>query len=247
MIEVIVRGYKCDNGFRTGYQGILEQAMLQACPGSNIRAEPHISSSLTVWKKNHGSLSQMLSRSGFGWNDSSHALNIQSEDTDNDARTMRHKSWPLYKDWCEIFGKDRATGENGEAFAEELNNADLAQSMSECCGGSSASQKSKSSRKRKTTDDDYDSFMPTLAAFCDKFDARLADISKRIGFEHGALKSRKTIFEALGSITWLDMEQKIYVSNILVENTKNMDLFFSLPNDAGAAMVRMMLEGRLTI
>ncbi|KAG8382790.1 hypothetical protein BUALT_Bualt05G0113900 [Buddleja alternifolia] len=181
--------------------------MLQACPCSNIKAKPHISSRLTIWKKNHGSLSQMLSRSGFWWNDSSYTLNVQSDDvwnnyvklkTDNSARTVRHKSWPLYKDWCEIFGKDRATGANVEAFvdvAEELNNADLgkekeiggdyvpifqdspshdeAQSMFVCRGGSSASQKSKSSRKKKIIDDDYDSFMPTFAAFSDKFDARL--------------------------------------------------------------------------
>ncbi|KAG8369564.1 hypothetical protein BUALT_Bualt14G0026500 [Buddleja alternifolia] len=29
---------------------------------------------------------------------------------------MRFKSWPLYLAWCEIFGKDRAMGENAESF-----------------------------------------------------------------------------------------------------------------------------------
>ncbi|KAL8506561.1 hypothetical protein ACS0TY_017450 [Phlomoides rotata] len=28
---------------------------------------------------------------------------------DPNARHMRHKSWPLYADWCEIFGQSRAT------------------------------------------------------------------------------------------------------------------------------------------
>ncbi|KAL8548289.1 hypothetical protein ACS0TY_007566 [Phlomoides rotata] len=30
---------------------------------------------------------------------------------DPNARIMRSKSWPLYEDWCEIFGQSRATGE----------------------------------------------------------------------------------------------------------------------------------------
>ncbi|KAL8482104.1 hypothetical protein ACS0TY_028308 [Phlomoides rotata] len=30
---------------------------------------------------------------------------------DPNARMMRSKSWPLYDDWCEIFGQSRATSE----------------------------------------------------------------------------------------------------------------------------------------
>ncbi|GFP96662.1 hypothetical protein PHJA_001810300 [Phtheirospermum japonicum] len=33
---------------------------------------------------------------------------------------MRFKSWPLYGDWCDIFGKDRATGENAQRFADAV-------------------------------------------------------------------------------------------------------------------------------
>ncbi|KAG8367205.1 hypothetical protein BUALT_Bualt16G0048400 [Buddleja alternifolia] len=29
-----------------------------------------------------------------------------SSQTDINARTMRYKSWLLYNDWCEVFGKD---------------------------------------------------------------------------------------------------------------------------------------------
>ncbi|KAL8488233.1 hypothetical protein ACS0TY_024497 [Phlomoides rotata] len=36
---------------------------------------------------------------------------------DHNVRLMRHKSWPLYKDWCEIFGQSRATGEGAESYA----------------------------------------------------------------------------------------------------------------------------------
>lgn len=33
---------------------------------------------------------------------------------------MRHKQWPYYKEWCIIFGKDRATGDNGKTLTQAL-------------------------------------------------------------------------------------------------------------------------------
>ncbi|KAG8371491.1 hypothetical protein BUALT_Bualt13G0093200 [Buddleja alternifolia] len=44
MKDLVVRGYKADNGFKSGYQNLLEQAMMQAFPGTTLKAEPHINS-----------------------------------------------------------------------------------------------------------------------------------------------------------------------------------------------------------
>lgn len=44
------------------------------------------------------------------------------QQVDPPAKVMRFKSWPYYEDWCEIFGKDRATGENSESFVDAVNN-----------------------------------------------------------------------------------------------------------------------------
>lgn len=38
--------------------------------------------------------------------------------TDSQPRNMRCKSWPDYKDWVTIFGKDRATGEAAKQFSD---------------------------------------------------------------------------------------------------------------------------------
>ncbi|KAL8482993.1 hypothetical protein ACS0TY_025885 [Phlomoides rotata] len=40
--ELVARGYKCDNGFRSGYVTVLEQMMLQAFPNTDLRGDPHI-------------------------------------------------------------------------------------------------------------------------------------------------------------------------------------------------------------
>ncbi|KAI3461769.1 hypothetical protein Pfo_018432 [Paulownia fortunei] len=114
----IHRGCKCDNGFKTEYLGILDQTMLQAFPGIDLKSNPHINSKIHVWNKNYSSLSTMLSRLDFGWNDAAHTLDVQSDEVwDN---YVKYKAWPYYNDWCDIFCKDRATGENAKAFADVM-------------------------------------------------------------------------------------------------------------------------------
>ncbi|KAG8377496.1 hypothetical protein BUALT_Bualt08G0039000 [Buddleja alternifolia] len=273
--ELVARGWKCDNGFRTGYQGHLEQAMHQAFPGTDIRAEPHINSRLTVWKKNYGSINTMLSRSGFASN-TSKTVDVSSDQVwdnfvkkDSNARTMRHKSWPLYKDWCEIFGKDRATGEDAEGFADIAaglrangNGKQQVGTMDEVLifhhteedgaesidvshiNSSVGAGKSDKSRKRKSSDDCFEGFIDIMKTFCTQTDSRLGAIASRMGFEHDASKCRKTVYESLGRITKLTVDDKLFVSKRLIEDTKNMDLFFSLSDEDASSMVSMIFEGR---
>ncbi|XP_012842474.1 PREDICTED: uncharacterized protein LOC105962703 isoform X2 [Erythranthe guttata] len=127
--DIVAKGWKCENGFRTGYLRLLERAMLRYFPKTDIRAEPHINSKIHVWKKYHGSLASMFGVSGIVWNDSTKMIDAQDDawDTyvqrDTNARTMRYKPWPLYPYWCEIFGKDRvtvATREIAEHFADAV-------------------------------------------------------------------------------------------------------------------------------
>ncbi|KAG8367418.1 hypothetical protein BUALT_Bualt16G0069800 [Buddleja alternifolia] len=240
MKDLITGGWKCDNGFRTGYQGFLECAMLQAFPGINIRADPHINSKIHVWKKNHASIATMLSRSGFGWNDASSTLDVESDEfwdnyvkRDNWACTMRHKSWPLYKDWCQIFGKDRVTSENAEAFADVVQDLLHKDNGKEDAGGDYVPI------FPPTKNEEGD--LPTLIC---RGASSLGDISRRIGFEHDASNYRKQLFETLEILEDLTVEDKITVSGMLVNNTKNRDFFFSLPDQAKGVMVKMMLDGR---
>ncbi|GER34485.1 translationally-controlled tumor protein homolog [Striga asiatica] len=78
--DLVARGWKCDNGFRNGYTTILEQHMQQMFPGTSIRAEPHISSKITVWKKNYGLLLGMLGTSGFEWSETGNMLTVKNAD-----------------------------------------------------------------------------------------------------------------------------------------------------------------------
>ncbi|KAG8390995.1 hypothetical protein BUALT_Bualt01G0142000 [Buddleja alternifolia] len=226
--DLLVRGYKADNGFKSGYQMLLEQAMIQAFPGTNIRAEPHINSRITVWRKNYATISTMQSRSGFGWNDTTNMITVDSEES-----------------WNNFVKTDN--NEDGGDYVPIFNNPqyDDVQSMSFSNVNAGGSSKSSDKRKRKVVDENEDRFIDLMASFCDKTDERLNDISRRIGFEHDASLSRKAVFEALRDLgSSLDMEGMILVSHLIVNNTKNMDLFFSLPNDGRKTMVHMILEGK---
>ncbi|XP_073132514.1 uncharacterized protein [Henckelia pumila] len=124
--EVVTKGWKSENGFRAGYLNLLENAMQAAIPGTNLRGNPHINSKIHVWKKTYSTLVTLLSKSGVGWNDSENTIEVTDEaweaivKTDQSFRAMRHKQWTFFNDWSEIFGNDRAAGDERDNFQSAL-------------------------------------------------------------------------------------------------------------------------------
>ncbi|PIN24849.1 hypothetical protein CDL12_02430 [Handroanthus impetiginosus] len=235
--------------------------MMTVFSRTDIRAGPHIHSKIHVWKKNHVSLVSMMLRSGFGWNDSTTMIVVEDSVWDNyvkidpNARTMRFKSFPFYPSWCDIFGKDKATGEHAQDCQDVveslLNNGNVGVDDYVPSGfdtnfqlQGSAMKSASTSKKRKSTEtSNDDKFFDMMHSFCNRTKSYLGEIAKRIGYEYDTSEARKAVYDALGGLIKLTMSQKIWVVKQLVNNGKDMDLFFSLPNDARAEMVRMMLSG----
>ncbi|KAG8390794.1 hypothetical protein BUALT_Bualt01G0120600 [Buddleja alternifolia] len=145
--DLLVMGWKANNGFKTRYQGLLEHAMIQAFPGTGKKYLGMI-----------GQLGKMLSD---------------------------------FLTWFKIY---LTTMEQTKSTIMKLEGSMF--------------------------------HMSIILLWM-----RLGDISKRIGLEHDASLSRKAVYEALGEVTSLDTEDMILVSHLIVNNTKNMDLFLSLPTD----------------
>ncbi|KAL8513397.1 hypothetical protein ACS0TY_012745 [Phlomoides rotata] len=119
LTDIVNDGWKADNGFRCGFQRELEKGMRKLLVGTDIVANPHINLKIHVWKKEYGALSDLLSKSGIGWNSTTNTIDVLDETVwdaqkkiDPKVVSMRHKSWPYYESWLDIFGKDRATGEH---------------------------------------------------------------------------------------------------------------------------------------
>ncbi|KAL8537101.1 hypothetical protein ACS0TY_012329 [Phlomoides rotata] len=134
LIDVVNDGWKAENGFRAGFQRELERGMKRKFPGTDIVATPHINSKIHVWKKEYGTLSDLLSKSGIGWNSTTSMIDVEDESclgrltSDPNLKGFRHKTWLYYTQWIDAFGKDRATGENAVDpidLANEVGRAEL--------------------------------------------------------------------------------------------------------------------------
>ncbi|KAL0346489.1 UNVERIFIED_CONTAM: hypothetical protein Scaly_1664900 [Sesamum calycinum] len=80
---------------------------------ARLKAKPHISSKIHVWKKTYNCINDMMGRSGFGWCQTTNTIDVKDDVFYNFAKKLRYKSFAYYAQWCEVFGKDRATGQRG--------------------------------------------------------------------------------------------------------------------------------------
>ncbi|XP_075480097.1 uncharacterized protein LOC142520828 [Primulina tabacum] len=267
----ISHGWKSENGFRIGYLSFLEDAMKKTFPNTDLRANPHINSKIHVWKKSHGTLMTLLSKSEIGWNETGKMIDATNEawepleKIDSSVHGMRYRSWPFYNDWCEIFGRDRATGEQSESFVDavqedalNLGNTDgvgvdvglekwfdgfedNADSISVSVPTFSVATTGKKSigKKRKRSAEIEDRIVDAMNNFSDMTKISIEDLSKKIGYDPVATKDA---FGAMGTIPGLTIDEKIFVADKLVENPKKLAFFFSLPDEARNSLVKQLLK-----
>ncbi|KAL8556362.1 hypothetical protein ACS0TY_003973 [Phlomoides rotata] len=114
--EIVLKGYKCDNGFKSGYLLMLENMIARVFPGCDLKGEPHINSKIHVCKKQYACLKIMLGNSGIGLNSTTYRIDALPDvweahiKVDPTAKSLKNKTFSFYSDWLEIFGNDRATG-----------------------------------------------------------------------------------------------------------------------------------------
>ncbi|KAH0690201.1 hypothetical protein KY290_018443 [Solanum tuberosum] len=120
--ELCANGWRGDNGtFRPGHLMELERYIHKYHPTSGLKGEPHIKNKMRYWKRCYGSIALLKTRSGLGFQYSDGTIIVDDPKhwidfikIDPQAKKMNTKKWPLFEDWEEIFGKDRATGEFAE-------------------------------------------------------------------------------------------------------------------------------------
>ncbi|KAL0286449.1 UNVERIFIED_CONTAM: hypothetical protein Sangu_2731900 [Sesamum angustifolium] len=75
--SLIISEWKCDNGFRNGYQMQSEGHMLHVFPNSDIKAEQHINSKIHVRKKQYATLVSKISKSSFVWDNAKSMITVE--------------------------------------------------------------------------------------------------------------------------------------------------------------------------
>ncbi|KAL8509588.1 hypothetical protein ACS0TY_016712 [Phlomoides rotata] len=280
LIDIVNDGWKTENDFKAGFQRELERLMRKVLPGTDIVANPHINSKIHVWKKEYGALFDLLSKSGIGWNSTTSMIEVDDEEVwdasrraDPHLKCVRFKSWPYYSQWMEIFGKDRATGENAvdplDLF-NELMRVDLEQEgetgekyvvpaphgqnevddSSSCKPLDSAMKTFSKGKKRKTGDADLSMLVDSLGEFM-KFSKEamikesLSNSKTHDQFESGSKHEQSKLIDILKGINGLKIPDKLKVCDELVQSPLRLELFLSLTSDEQEDYVQMLLDGRL--
>ncbi|XP_047963587.1 uncharacterized protein LOC125208075 isoform X2 [Salvia hispanica] len=278
MKELVATGWKSENGYRAGYLTRALEALKHEFPKTDICVHPHIKSRIQSWKKNYYSPMQILDRSGVGFNtDGDYKIDIDDEQwtqvvqKDSNAKYTRNKSWPMFADWKEIFGKDRAEGvkvmdtgdavrkiygsgsgvnENSPMTLEELFPDEVFPTgvLPEMVDESTSAPVKVSPRvptkvtKKRKADDKMDSVLTLMTRIHEDTNERLKDIATRIGYEFDLSTKRTEVFNQLKGMPGLTIKQQFYAAKKLVKEPELLDLFRGLDEFAQPTFILDLLE-----
>ncbi|XP_073120029.1 uncharacterized protein [Henckelia pumila] len=273
--DVISKGWKSDNGFRSGYLSLLETTLQTEIRGCNLRAIPHINSKIHVWKKTYSTLVTILTRSGVGWNDAEHTIDATDETWediikgDQSLRTMRHKQWIHFHDWCEIFGNDRAAGDermncdnalfdvfklSDEPLTNESTPIDTPTApVLEVSGDSISDTPTPSSKPTSTTtskrnkrmkvNDVDESIVKAINNFAHITDKTMSALIKEMAAEEKISAAQDMVLEGVQGLTELNEEEQVRAAQLLFKSHDELALFKRLGEKGRICLVKRLLKG----
>ncbi|XP_073055114.1 uncharacterized protein [Primulina eburnea] len=271
--DIIGKGYKTDNGFRNGYLPLLETALRNAFNDSDLRGHPHITSKIHVWKKQYGCLTSMLGKSGIGWNDTENMIDATNEawdallKVDNSVRVMRYKRWPHYKDWCEIFGYDRATGDRVETFSAVVHDVlNMTQpepidmefvmddfyrpvegdgesvSVAQTIPSNPSGVSKVRSKKRKQLDEVDNQIVAAINNLAEITKETMSNLIKEMASDSKIEIAMDSVLATLGTIPELSSDDKVHVAELLVDNPNKLALFLRLNLEGKISLIKRLLN-----
>ncbi|XP_073134621.1 uncharacterized protein [Henckelia pumila] len=273
--EVISKGWKSDNGFRSGYLSLLETAMQTEIRGCNLHGIPHINSKIHVWKKTYSTLVTILTRSGVGWNDAEHTIDATDETWediikgDQSLRTMRHKQWIHFHDWCEIFGNDCAAGDQrlnydnalfdvfklpdepvtNESIRVDTPTAPVLEvsrdSISETETPLSKPISATTSKRNKRTkvNDVDESIVKAINNFAHITKDTMSALIKEMAAEEKISDAQDMVLEGLQGLTELNEEEQVRAAQLLFKSHDELALFKRLGEKGRICLVKRFLQG----
>ncbi|KAL8534717.1 hypothetical protein ACS0TY_010668 [Phlomoides rotata] len=236
--DLVAKGQKTDNGFRTGYLNKLEDALRKAFPGCDLQATPHITSKITTWRKHYSAIvsAKLLA--------TDRATGEAAREVPEAVGEMEGQAQPPNLNIPEESNDDNVLpGEGRSGVHKNTNQAHGDQEEN------SASQKAKntsrrrsSGKKRKTNSEQSEPELTKLfGEFCKSTGERLETIASRIGYDHDLGAARKQIYEQLGKIEGLSIKDKLHASKIIGGKVEMLEMWITLPDDARVVFVMEVL------
>ncbi|KAM7497880.1 hypothetical protein LguiA_022294 [Lonicera macranthoides] len=266
--ELTIGGYwKVDTGFRTGYLQEVEKMLEEKLPGCCLKASPNIESRVKTLKRQTMAIAQMLTQSGFTWDDE--GCQVKADyvafktwcQAHKDAKGLRNKYFPHYNALIEIYGKDRATGEGAiDPIGEEdiiranihnisendddINTSEGIEVSSTENHHTSSTSRTKG-RKRAKTSDGYSSSLGEIATsfktFVQSTNENIDKLANAICMNHETELGKKVV-ESLKSIDGLTRADVIKAASMIIGDTPKCSLFLALePSDDKLSWVRELI------
>lgn len=179
---------------------------------------------------------------------------------------MRERSWPLFEEWKEVFGKDRATGTGAkdvmesvnELFAEHhdstpvghqpkdnvidlddnLPDPDVADSVCQSQRGNSTAKP----KKKRKAQDSLDILCELLTEIHKDTNQTLQDLAVRLGYQYDMGKAKKEVYPLLKKIPNFSTDDKLCACSIIVAKNEHVEMFMSLPEEDRPAYVSRLLK-----
>ncbi|KAL8491798.1 hypothetical protein ACS0TY_023411 [Phlomoides rotata] len=280
--DLVVKGNKCDNGFKNGYLLLLENSLAIKFSGTDLKCEPHINSKIHIWKRQYVCLKNLLGISDVGLNSTTYHVEALPEvwesqiKVDSFTKSLKNKAFFFYLQWGEIFGNDCANGQSSQLYADAVqeikhhsykqplsamdvdeqgdsvaaNQTYNTEKVSFTVDDSSSTPKSKEKgSKRKYAEGVERAFIDMMGNYCDNSNENFGQIAetmgkimKRVGREYDNRVRHEQVYDALGAIEFMIVEARVKVAQYLCNNSKDMNLFFSLSDDAKSVLVTRIMQ-----
>ncbi|KAL8508312.1 hypothetical protein ACS0TY_018780 [Phlomoides rotata] len=212
--------------------------MRKIIPQTDLLATPHINSKIHVWKKEYGALSDLLSKSGIGWNSTTSMIEIEDESVwDSCRRAYLHVKG--IRDGLDQKGdlRERCVPLTPDCLEKDEN-----------CMSKHADPKRDAmprGKKRKTVDMDISILVESLGDFMKFSKTALTDFSGGGDKRSGSSNENRQLNEIMKGIDGLKVSDKLKVCDELVQNSKRLEFFLTLPVEEQEEYVWMLLDGRL--
>lgn len=178
--------------------------------------------------------------------------------TDPSARNMRNKSWPYYKDWEIIFGKDRAAGDVAKAWqdmtkddvyrpvpVEQTTTLDQEETASVNTGGKhgegSSSMRSCKRKRPQVVEVQNTPTFELMSSFFTEVSSQIGSLVSKVGSERDAKGQRQNLVKELAKYP-LSLEDRLTVVKRICASAEDVDIFYGLGEEERAAMVSMVLQ-----
>lgn len=261
LLEMQNSNWKCDTGYKTGYQSYIEKKMLERFPYCGLKGKPHIESKIKILKRQLGhilEIQKQASGSGFGWDDELKMITGDKEtfmgwaQGREGASALYMKPFPLFEKLCEIYAKDRASGSMAKGPGDEVEGDKDEGDKNDDDSTNSSTQNSLPSatrgdrkRKREMENEELGGLTKALVSLIDvekESASVMSDLKKSFMRDVEIGEKRTKLVEVLSKLEGLCPGEIVEASTAIGLDDKKVELFFSMPDEFKVRFVKSQLK-----